>query len=129
MVSTKVRDAGTKSCTKSSVASVLNVLRLIRVLIRVFWMVPFSLFSFMSMTIQIADSESAIAEFQAALDEHFKLKHIGRLHFILGVEVVHGADGRGWRWWGLFRWHGHDVLLAVSSRRLIKNRDLTSWYF
>ena len=43
--------------------------------------------------IQIADSESEIAAFQAALDKHFKLKHMGKLHFILGVEVLHGTDG------------------------------------
>ena len=43
--------------------------------------------------IQIADSEADIEAFQKDLDKHFKLKHMGRIHFILGVEVVHGEDG------------------------------------
>ena len=43
--------------------------------------------------IQIADSDDDVAAFQSELDKHFKLKHMGKIHFILGVEVIHGTDG------------------------------------
>ena len=43
--------------------------------------------------IQVGDTDEDVVAFQKELDKFFPLKHLGRAHFVLGIELVWNDDG------------------------------------